>query len=78
MHPLTQFVLALGVVALVAIGGYAVVFGVPTATSEPVAIERLRQLNAEADETLCRFNLSRDWSELSRKGRADRVRCLAN
>ena len=77
MHPLTQTILALGVLALVGMGGFVLLNGVPEYEREPTGIERLQMLTARADAHLCRSNLSRSWDELNRKGRADRVRCLA-
>lgn len=60
MHPITQTVLALGVLALVAMGGYALVYGVPSAPAQQTSLDRLKAVTADAEDTLCRFNLARD------------------
>lgn len=77
MHPITQSILAIGVLALVGMGGYVIAYGLPVQETKLTSVERLKEKIDQADEHLCRFNLSREWGELSDKGRADRVRCLA-
>ncbi len=77
MHPFVQTVLVVGVLALVGIGGFVAIYGIPEREPEMSAMDRLEAASARAKDTHCRFLLSRGWDELNADGRADRVRCLA-
>lgn len=76
MHPITQTTVALGVMVLVGMGAYALVYGVPTSEPELTSMDELKATVAKADETLCRIKLSRSPDELNERGRAERLRCL--
>jgi hypothetical protein len=75
MHPITQTILAAGVLALVGMGGYAMVYGVPEYEEPPTALDELKAANKSADKTLCEFTLSRPLSAYNDKGKADWFEC---
>jgi len=77
MNPIVQGILAVGVLALVGMGGFVMVYGVPPAALEVSALDRLTSAHVAARDPLCRANLSRPLSELTEAGRAERLRCLA-
>ena len=77
MNPIVQGILAAGVLVLIGMGGFALVYGVPQAAPEVSTLDRLTSANDAAQERLCRANLSRPLSEMTEAGRAERLRCLA-
>jgi len=76
MHPVTQGILSVGVLALVGLGGYAVVYGVPQKEEPQTALERLEQATVAADEALCRIKLSRPPEAYNAQGKRERLDCL--
>jgi hypothetical protein len=75
MHPVTQAILAVGVLALVGMGGYALAFGLPEQHREPTAMERLDKSMEKADKVLCRAKLSRPLSAYTEAGQREWMRC---
>jgi hypothetical protein len=75
MHPVTQAILAVGVLALVGMGGYALAVGIPEKHREPTAMERLQATMDEADEVLCRAKLSRPLSAYTEAGKREWRKC---
>ena len=76
MHPVTQGILSVGVLALVGLGGFAVVYGVPTQEKAPTSLERLEQAALEAGEAICRIKLSRPHEAYNAQGKRERAACL--
>lgn len=75
MHPITQTILAVGVLALVGMGGYVMLYGVPEYDRPLTQSERLDAALESAEETLCRSKLSRPASAYTDRGKAERLKC---
>ena len=75
MHPVTQSILAVGVLTLVGMGGYALLYGVPEYDHPLTQSERLDAALERGEETLCRAKLSRPASAYNASGKAERMRC---
>ena len=77
MHPLTQSVLVVGVLALVGMAGYVTVYGLPERDTAPTTAERLEASAEQVDDILCGVYLSKPISEFNAKGRTAWLECAA-
>jgi hypothetical protein len=84
MQPLTQTILAVGVLTLVGMGGYVLAYGVPERQTEHewpdlekiMASGRLEALHAREVELVCQILMSFERGELTEDAQVEWERCL--